>query len=104
MSPNDLKEGKDQKQYTFKYALTVVAGLVGFVTILIIVGSLLAGLWLDKQFDTSPLFLVLFLCASAPVTIIIMLWIVRSVTSRLHSTTQGETEILEEANSGTDTR
>ena len=102
MTIMEPKEGKDSKQHTFSYALAMVAGQVGCVTILIVIGSLLAGLWLDKQFGTSPLFLALLLFFSAPVTVIIMLWIVRSVTSRMKTSSQGESASLEESKRGTD--
>ena len=75
----------------------MVAGQVGCVTTLLVVGALLAGLWLDKQFGTAPIFLVLLLLASGPLTVVIMLWIVRSITSRIKKPAQSKTENLEEA-------
>jgi F0F1-type ATP synthase assembly protein I len=78
-----------------------VVGQVGCVTIFIVIGSLIAGLWLDNQFNTKPLFLILLLVLSAPVTVVIMLWIVRSITSKMEKPTPNQIETQEEAKRGT---
>ena len=91
MSQTNPKEGKNRSQYTANLALAAVASQVGCVTILIVAITLIAGLWLDNRFDTSPIFLATLLIASVPVTIIIMLWIVRSVTARIKPS-EGEKE------------
>ena len=99
------KEGKNRSQYTFNLALAAVAGQVGCVTLIIVVAALLAGLWLDNRLNTSPIFLAVLLVASVPVTVVIMLWIVRSVTARIKTNTTAEIETdnaREEANRGID--
>jgi F0F1-type ATP synthase assembly protein I len=58
---------------------------VGCLTVVIIALTLLAGLWLDNQFGTRPLFLVVLLLASVPVTLIVMFWVVRQATSRIQN-------------------
>jgi F0F1-type ATP synthase assembly protein I len=96
------KDGKYRSQYTANLAYAAVASQVGCVTILIVAVSLIVGLWLDNRFDTSPIILVTVLVLSAPVTIVIMLWIVRSVTARIKPSV-GKIEISEEElNRGTD--
>ena len=42
---------------------------VGCVTVVIVVGALLVGLWVDSLFDTRPLFTILFLLLSIPVSL-----------------------------------
>jgi len=97
------KEGKNRSRYTLNLALAAMASQVGCVTIFIVLVALLAGLWLDNRFDTSPIFMATLLLASVPVTVVIMLWIVRSVISKIKSPHQDETEqTQEEANRGTD--
>ncbi len=100
-----LKDGRSRSQYTKNLALAAVAGQVGCVTLIIVVVALLGGLWLDNRFDTSPLFLALLLIASIPVTVVVMLWIVRSVTARIKPSSEIEDEkIQEEENRGTNAR
>jgi len=57
-------------------ALAGLLGSVGCVTLVVIVVSLGIGLWLDLQFDSRPLFTVVFVLASIPVTIFLMVRIV----------------------------
>lgn len=75
--------------------LAAVAGQVGCLTIVIIFVALLAGLWLDSQFGTRPLFIVGLLLISVPVTLVTMFWVVRQATSRIkteNSSNQGSQE------------
>lgn len=90
-------EGKEQSKYNLTLALAAVAGQVGCVTLLIVVLALVIGLWLDRRFNTSPIFLTTILIGSVPITIFIMLWIVRSVTSRLKPTRESGIADSEEA-------
>ncbi len=90
MNPIDKKEGKQQSRYSLTLALAGVAGQVGCVTLVIVVSALFIGLWLDRQFNTSPIFLATLLIGSVPITVIIMLWIVRSVTARMKPSTKVE--------------
>lgn len=79
------KDGQktDRAQYAFNMTLAAVAGQVGCLTLLVIIGTLLGGLWLDARLDTKPLFTVLLLVGSIPVTIILMFWVVRKATSHI---------------------
>ena len=61
----------------FNLTLAVVAGLVGFLTIFIILVAFLAGRWLDSLFGNDALFTVILMIASVPVTLIAMFWVVR---------------------------
>lgn len=101
---NPTKPGrKITRQYTFNLALAAAAGQVGCITILIVLVALLAGLWLDNRYNTSPLFLATLLIASVPLTVVIMLWIVRSVVARIKPSSEGKGEHpQEEAKSGKD--
>ena len=66
----------------FNLALAVVAGLVGILTVVIILVAFLGGRWLDNQFGYDGLFTVILMVASVPVTLVVMFWVVRSVTAR----------------------
>jgi F0F1-type ATP synthase assembly protein I len=103
MSQMKNQDGRNRTRYTKNLALAAVAGQVGCVTIIIVVVALLAGLWLDNRFGTSPILLAFFLIASVPVTVVVMLWIVRSVTARIEPSSESVVEKPEEStNRGTD--
>jgi F0F1-type ATP synthase assembly protein I len=50
-------------------ALAGMVSQVGCVTIVIVVGALLGGLWVDSLFDTRPVFTIVFLLLSIPVSV-----------------------------------
>jgi len=101
MNQTDNKDGKNRLQYTANLAYAAVASQVGCVTIVLVAVALIIGLWLDSRFDTSPIFLVTLLILSAPVTVVIMLWIVRSVTARIKPSKGKIEKSEEESNRGT---
>lgn len=96
----DPKKPKPAR-YAYNLTLAAVAGQVGCITVVIIAVALLAGLWLDSQFGTRPLFLVGLLLASVPVTLITMFWVVRQATSRIEN--EDTSPKSEEQESGTET-
>ncbi len=83
MNRQNEGEKTDRRQYTLNLALATVAGQVGFVTLAIIGLALIGGLALDNQFNTRPMFTVLLMIASVPVTVVLMFRIVRAATSRI---------------------
>lgn len=74
---------KNRKQYWLNLTLAGAAGQVGCVTLIIIVVAVLGGLWLDAHFQTKPLFTLILLVVSIPVSLLSMLYIVRVVTSKI---------------------
>ncbi|MFZ6031286.1 MAG: AtpZ/AtpI family protein [Chloroflexota bacterium] len=84
------KPDKNRTQYVFNLTLAAVAGQVGFLTLFVILFSLFGGLWLDKQFDTKPLFTLILLLASVPVTLVMMFWVVNKATARIKPTSPKE--------------
>lgn len=84
--PELEKPDKNHSQYIFNLTLAAVAGQVGFLTLFVILASLFGGLWLDRQFDTKPLFTLILLLVSVPVTLMMMFWIVNKATSRIKPT------------------
>lgn len=82
MEPQQEKAKKDFR-YAFNLTIAAVAGQVGCLTSLIIVFALFGGLWLDSKFNTRPMFTIGLIVGSIPITLMAMLWIVRSATSRL---------------------
>lgn len=60
-------------QYALNLGLAGFAGQVGCVTLVIVFGALLGGLWLDRVLNVRPLFTIVLLLGSVPITIFIMI-------------------------------
>ena len=99
MSRDDQQQG-DRTQYAFNLTLAAVAGQVGCLTLVIIFVALFGGLWLDSVLDTRPLFTLILLLGSVPVTLILMFWVVRKATSHIKPASSETSEEQEEENSG----
>lgn len=85
MTQNSKQPDKNRARYIFNLTLAAVAGQVGFLTLCIIFIALFGGLWMDKRFDTKPLFTVVLMLLSVPVTLVMMFWVVRNATARIRT-------------------
>jgi magnesium-transporting ATPase (P-type) len=74
---------QDRSKQALMMALLGVIGQVGCLTLVIILVALFAGLWLDNQFHTRPLFALILVLASVPVTLFLMFRIVLSFGPRI---------------------
>lgn len=92
------KQGKNLQQ-AYTLTLASIAGQVGLLTLGIIFVALFAGLWLDGQMGTKPMFTIILLIASVPVTVFIMFRVVSAATNRIQPVETQETP-EEEQNSG----
>ena len=63
--------------------LVVLVGQVGCLTLVIIIASVLAGLWLDANFHTKPLFTIVLLLAGIPLSVVGMVLVARRTLARL---------------------
>jgi len=63
--------------------LIVLVGQVGCLTLVVILLSVLGGLWLDSQFGTKPAFTITLLIAGVPLSVILMLFVARRTLTRL---------------------
>jgi F0F1-type ATP synthase assembly protein I len=89
-------DAQKQSNKAFNTTLITVVAQVGCLTPVIILGGLFLGLWLDRTFDSSPLFTIIFIVVAMPVSIIALLAIVRSATKRLKSENKSNSEIPSE--------
>lgn len=72
-------------QFNRSLAYGAVLGQVGCLTLAIVIGAMLGGIWLDRQFNTRALFTVLLMVGSVPVTIYLMFRVVWNATARIRS-------------------
>ena len=72
--------------------LIVMIGQVGCLTLVIILASVIGGLWLDKTFDTKPVFTLALLFAGIPVSVLVMLTVARRTLARLKDKAENESK------------
>jgi F0F1-type ATP synthase assembly protein I len=73
--------------------LIVMVGQVGCLTLIIILASVFGGLWLDRTFNTKPVFTLVLLFAGIPVSVLVMLVVARRTLARLKDKAEKDTEI-----------
>ncbi|MEZ0394980.1 MAG: AtpZ/AtpI family protein [Anaerolineales bacterium] len=73
------KKGQDE----FRTAVTMTVVWVAGLTLAVIFLALFAGILLDKFLNTKPVFTVLLMVASIPLTIYLTFKVVRRATGRL---------------------
>jgi F0F1-type ATP synthase assembly protein I len=82
-----MSQPENQKKNNFQYAMNMtmasIAGQVGCLTLVVIFAALFAGLWLDRYLDTKPLFTIVILLGSVPVTLFLMFRLVKAATDRI---------------------
>jgi F0F1-type ATP synthase assembly protein I len=99
MSESEKQGKKNNLQYAYNLTLASIAGQVGCLTLVIVFGALFAGLWLDGRMDSKPMFTILFLVGSVPVTLFLMFRVVKTATNKIQPIENQETP-EEEQNSG----
>ena len=82
MSQTGDQPDKKTALRSLNLTLAAVTGQVGCLTVIIILAAFFAGRWLDRQFESEALFTVILMVASVPVTLVVMFWVVKAVTSR----------------------
>jgi hypothetical protein len=88
MSADPGQPSENRKELNQGVMLGAVVGQVGCLTLLIILAALFGGLWLDNLPGTKPLFTIILMIASVPVTLVLMFWVVRKATARLRDNRQ----------------
>jgi F0F1-type ATP synthase assembly protein I len=87
-----VSSGNDRQQVVRNLALAGMVSQIGCVTVVIVIGALLAGLWVDKMVDTRPLFTILFLLGSIPVSLYLLVRIAFSTAAQLAPPPDQETK------------
>jgi len=90
---------ESKKQYALNLTLAGVAGLTGCITLVIVLGSMFAGIWLDNKLATGHQFTIGLILGSVPVTLIVMFFFVKAATARIKPAS-GKKTSEEEVNSG----
>ena len=92
----DQKTRTDQQVRMQNLAYAAVAGQVGCTTVILIIGALLLGLWLDSQFGVKGPFTIILLLLSIPISLYLVLRIalgaVRAIRPAETEETSGSTD------------
>ena len=84
-------KGSDQlqndKQKLMTRTLIITTLLIGAITLIIVLGSVFLGMWLDRTFMTHPAFTIGLVLASIPVSIIGTIFIVKAIINRFRQKT-----------------
>jgi F0F1-type ATP synthase assembly protein I len=80
----DENSDKLDNQKRIRKALISVGVQVGVLTLVVIFASLVVGLLLDQIFDTLPLFTIIFLVLSMPVTWVLVFRVVNRAKHHLN--------------------
>jgi hypothetical protein len=73
--------------------LIVMIGQVGCLTLVIILASVYAGLWLDNMFGTKPVLTLVLLFAGIPISVLVMLFVARRTLARLKEQAEKDSEL-----------
>jgi F0F1-type ATP synthase assembly protein I len=75
--------GKNRKQYIFNLTLAALAGQVGCFTLLIVLGAVLGGLYLDHRFGSRPWFTLILVIGSIPISLAVMFFVSQAAIRRI---------------------
>jgi MFS-type transporter involved in bile tolerance (Atg22 family) len=73
----------DRKTYWMNLTLAGLAGQVGCLTLVIILGAVFLGLWLDAHFQTRPWLTIGLVVVSIPISLGLMFFVVRKAVARI---------------------
>lgn len=76
---------KNQLLAGVAFTAVKVFALVGIFTLVAIALAIIAGLWLDARLDTKPLFTVIFVLASVPVSFLVTLRVTMAQVNQMQS-------------------
>jgi len=74
---------RDPKDYVRNVAFAVGASQAGCVTVIIVIGALFLGIWLDGMLNTKPVLTVGLMILSIPFSLMIMVYIALSAVRRI---------------------
>ena len=87
-----MAQSNDKGRGILNTLLIVMIGQVGCLTLIIILASVFAGLWLDNQFGTKPVFTLVLLFAGIPVSVLVMLVVARRTLAQLKEKAEKDTD------------
>lgn len=93
---------KDKQQPLLGMAMAGLASQIGCLTVVILFAALFGGLWLDKTFDSKPIFTIFLVLVSAPVALGLTFWVAMRAAKKVNPPLPSEqvTKLDEEEETG----
>ena len=86
-------EKDEQKSYIKNLVWAAFAGQFGcLILVVIVIGAVLLGLWLDNQFDTKPIITLIFVFGILPIILVLMFWGARIAAGKIKFQTSSKLE------------
>jgi F0F1-type ATP synthase assembly protein I len=89
---SDQPKKPDRKRQAINLTLAGVAAQVGCLTLVIVLGAVFTGLWLDRIFETRPWFTIGLVVVSIPISVIMMVVVARLAVSKIKTEGQKSTK------------
>jgi hypothetical protein len=100
MSPPDDKKPPSPWLLALNPKVMNVGASVGCVTVVIVLVSVLGGIWLDNLLGTKPLITVSLVLASAPLSLVLTFWIATRAVKDMPTLTSVKKEAVPKAMEG----
>lgn len=82
----------EEKQRTFNLALAWLVGQIGCLTLVIILGALFGGMYLDNLYGSRPWFTLILIIGSIPVSLGVMIFVSRAAIRKIKTQTAAQEE------------
>jgi len=82
----------NRKQFIFNLALAALVGQVGCLTLLIVLGAVFGGLYLDNRFGSRPWFTLSLVLGSIPISLAVMFFVSRTAIRRIKTQASAKEE------------
>jgi F0F1-type ATP synthase assembly protein I len=81
--PEPTKPQPQDKQRLVNLTVIALVGQVGCLTLLIVIGAVFAGMWIDSRMNSRPVGTIILVAVSVPLAIFVMLKVVRGTLRKL---------------------
>lgn len=76
---------KTQKTPVYSTIVALLLGQIACVTLVLLGLAIAGGLFIDNRMGTKPAWTLIFVGISVPISVVLMLWIVRKALAKLNS-------------------
>jgi MFS-type transporter involved in bile tolerance (Atg22 family) len=77
--------GQSNPRKWLNMTLVALIGQVGCLTLIIVLGSVFMGLWLDSRFDTRPWITIGLVLVSIPISLVVMIFVSRQAIKKIRT-------------------
>jgi F0F1-type ATP synthase assembly protein I len=81
--PEPTNPQPQDKQRLVNMTVIALVGQVGCLTLLIVIGAVFAGMWIDSRMNSRPVGTIVLVAVSVPLAIYVMLKVVRGTLRKL---------------------